>query len=260
MTLPKLCTVLLTAALAVAITEPAAAQDEVEGVRAKRFRVGGDRDLQYVLIGSPGELTVPDEGYKLLVVLPGGDGSADFSPFVQRIWKHALDENYFVIQLIAPKWNNKQRIVWPTAKAKERGMKTSTEAFVAKTVAEVQSRTKVDQRHIFAMGWSSGGPAAYAASVADDSPITGTLAAMSVFHPHSMADLAAAEGHAYYILHSEADQVCPYRMAKRASEQLTSHGATTKLVTYAGGHGWQGDVYGNIRAGIGWLEEQAATP
>ena len=236
------------------------AQDDLADVRTKRFRVGGDRNLQYVLIGAKGDLVTPKDGYKLLVVMPGGDGSAEFTPFVKRIWKYALDDSYFIVQLVAPKWNNRQRIVWPTDESPERGMETSTEDFLAKVVAELQGRTKIDSNHIFTLAWSSGGPAAYAASVAKDSPVTGTFAAMSVFKPKSMGDLAGAKDHAYFILHSPADQVCPFRMAEEASQVLDENGAATKLVTYEGGHGWRGDVFGNISNGIAWLEQQTAKP
>ena len=46
-----------------------------------------------------------DEGFKLLLVLPGGDGSADFNPFVRRIHKNALDGSYVVAELVAPAWS-----------------------------------------------------------------------------------------------------------------------------------------------------------
>jgi predicted esterase len=231
-------------------------QDDIADVRSKRFRMDGDRNLQYELIGAPGELTTPEDGYKLLVVLPGGDGGADFTPFVKRIWKYSLDDSYFIVQLIAPEWNKNQRVVWPTKELPETGMKTSTEEFLFGAVAELQSRTKINDKHIFALGWSSGGPAAYATSVTEGSPLTGTFAAMSVFKPSAMGDLAGAKGHAYYLLHSQNDQVCPFRMAEEAAKVLQEHGAKTKLVTYEGGHGWQGDVFGNIRAGVAWLEQQ----
>jgi predicted esterase len=232
------------------------AQDDLADVRSKRIRLDGHPKLQYELIGAAGELTTPEHGYKVLVVLPGGDGSGDFTPFVKRMWKHALSDEYFVIQPIAPKWNNKQQVVWPTEKLPERGMKTSTEEFIRLAVEDLAKKTKLDERHVFALGWSSGGPAVYAASVADNSPITGTFAAMSVFKPAQMDDLERANGQAYYLLHSADDQVCPYRFAEQAVRTLSEHGAKTKLATYDGGHGWQGDVYGNLRAGIDWLEEQ----
>jgi predicted esterase len=44
-----------------------------------------------------------------------------------------------------------------------------------------------------------------------------------------------------------------------AKNQLSKAGAAVTLTDYAGGHGWQGDVFGNIRSGIEWLEQPAAT-
>jgi predicted esterase len=246
--------VLLVAVLPCAVL----AQDEDEtGVRAKRYRIDDNPKLQYELIGSSAPPKVPAEGYKLLVVLPGGDGSAEFNPFVKRIWQNSLDEEYLVIQLIAPKWSTPQEVVWPTKGLKAKRMKVSTEEFIAKAVADVAKRVKIDTRHTFALGWSSGGPAAYTASVTPDSPIRGVLAAMSVFKPDSMPALKEAKDRAYYILHSPEDQVCPFRMAEAAASELREQGAKTTLVTYEGGHGWQGDLYGNIRRGMEWLEENS---
>ena len=41
-----------------------------------------------------------------------------------------------------------------------------------------------------------------------------------------------------------------------ARKQLTAAGAKVKLQTYEGGHGWHGDPFEMIRAGIDWLESQ----
>jgi predicted esterase len=49
--------------------------------------------------------------------------------------------------------------------------------------------------------------------------------------------------------------VCPYRMAEQARDKLTENGAKVRLETYEGGHGWRGDVFGDIRAGVEWLEK-----
>jgi predicted esterase len=47
-------------------------------------------------------------------------------------------------------------------------------------------------------------------------------------------------------------------MAERARDELRGLGAKTELRTYDGGHGWHGDVYGEIRRGIAWLEANHA--
>jgi hypothetical protein len=183
----------------------------LEDIRSKKF-TSKPETLQYLLIAAAGKLDTPDEGYKLLVVLPGGDGSEDFLPFVKRIYKHALSDEYLVLQLLAPKWNNRQQIVWP---------------------------------------------AAYAASLSKNTPVTGSFVAMSVFKPRQLPDLGRAKGKRYYILHSPEDEVCPYRMAVSAREELREHGAAVELTEYPGGHGWRGNVFGNIRTGIDWLEANA---
>ena len=43
-----------------------------------------------------------------------------------------------------------------------------------------------------------------------------------------------------------------------ARDQLAAKGAKTTLATYEGGHGWHGDVFGEIRTGVQWLEANAA--
>lgn len=232
------------------------AQEDIADVRSKKFTLD-NRKLQYYLIGSKEKRKAPEDGYKLLVVMPGGDGSADFLPFVKRIYKHALDDDYLIVQLIAPKWNRQQQIVWPVARDNVRGMKVPLEDFVAQAVADVAGRTRINDKQVHSLSWSSGGPAAYAISLAEDTPVKGSLVAMSVYKPANMPDLAVAEGKPYYLLHSPEDRVCPFRFAKQAQSELSENGAVVELATYDGGHGWLGDVYGNIRRGIKWLEEHS---
>ncbi len=87
--------------------------------------------------------------------------------------------------------------------------------------------------------------------------ITGSLIAMSVFKPDRLP-LKSARGHAYFLYHSPEDKVCPFRFAEQAQAALTRNGAAVQFATYAGGHGWLGDVCGGLRAGIAWLENNHA--
>ena len=41
-----------------------------------------------------------------------------------------------------------------------------------------------------------------------------------------------------------------------AQAKLSKAGGAVTLVTYEGGHGWHGDVFGTIRAGFEWLEKE----
>jgi predicted esterase len=233
----------------------AIAQDEIEGVRAAKRSLGPK--LDYFLIGSTEKLKTPKDGYKLLIVMPGGDGSADFQPFIKNIYKNALDPDYLVIQLVAPKWTANQGITWPTAKDKVTGKKMPVEQFIAGTVEDVKKRTRIDPRHVYTLSWSSGGPAAYAASLHKTTPITGSFVAMSVFFQGQLPSLEAAKGKSYYIYHSPEDNVCKYPIAVRARDTLKEAGATVEFVEYTGGHGWHGDIFGDISSGIEWLESQA---
>src|SRR5262245_53655557 len=64
---------------------------DVADVPAKDILIGGDEKQRYFLIGLS-DKPAPKEGYRLLVVLPGGDGGIDFHAFIKRIHKNALPE------------------------------------------------------------------------------------------------------------------------------------------------------------------------
>lgn len=224
-------------------------------VESKELRAGNDQDKQYFLIAPP-NAKVPAGGHALLLILPGGDGAAGFNPFCQRIAANACPDGFIVAQLVAKQWNDKQEIIWPTATNKVPGQRFTTEQFIDTVIADVKAKHKIDDKRIYALGWSSGGPAVYAATLKKDSPIDGAFVAMSVFNPRFLPPLDAAKGKAFYIFHSPEDKMCPMRMAEAAEKQLAVKGATTTLVKYDGGHGWHGDVFTNVRTGLDWLEKQ----
>jgi predicted esterase len=219
----------------------------------------GDRDKRFFLIGHENRTNPPD-GYRLLLVLPGGDGSADFHPFVRRIHQNALSGNYLVAQLVSKQWTPGQfeKLVWPTKINRWQGMRFSTEEFVDSVIGDIKRTHKIDPRHIYSLSWSSGGPAAYAVSLQKSTMVKGSFVAMSVFKPAQLPPLDAAKRHAYYILHSPQDFI-PIAMAKTARDRLGNYGASVRLQTYKGGHGWHGDVFGMIRTGMAWLEQPTST-
>jgi predicted esterase len=222
---------------------------------AEEIRLDGDVQRRYVLIGPKADAPEPADGWRLLVVLPGGDGSADFRPFVTRMLTSALPDEYLVAQVIAPRWrDDEDRVVWPTALLPDPAAAFTTESFVAAVVRDVSARRRIDARRVFALGWSSGGPPCYASSLAEDSPVRGAFVAMSVFKPELLPPLERAKGRAYYILHSPQDFIA-MRFPEAARDALRAAGAKVELATYAGGHGWHGDVSGMIRTGVRWLEE-----
>ena len=75
--------------------------DEFAGLYSHDRLIDDDDKQRYFLIGREG-VKAPRSGYKLLLVLPGGAGNADFNAFVKRIHMNVLEEDYLVAQLVAP--------------------------------------------------------------------------------------------------------------------------------------------------------------
>src|SRR5262249_9448924 len=165
------------------------------------LRAGKDQKKRYFLIGPAKDARAPEGGYGLIVVVPGGPGTADFHPFVKRIFKNAVPTGYLVAQPGAVKWQNDQDVVWPQALVKAEGMKFTTEEFVEAVIDDVAKRHKLDPSRVFTLTWSSSGPAAYAVSLTSKK-VAGSFVAMSVFNPKYLPDLEGAKGHAYYLYHS----------------------------------------------------------
>ena len=229
------------------------AQDDIADVPSQDLTVERHSKQRYFLIGPDADGEAPQQGYSLLLVLPGGDGSAEFNPFIRRIYRNALPEKKFLVaQLVAVESKNKNQVVWPTVKSKDPKQTFTTETFIANVVKEIKAKHKINDAEVFTLSWSSGGPAAYAASMIKDTPIRGSLVAMSVFFP-GQVNLPNAKGQKYFLLQSPDDKVTKYVHASNAKQALEKAGATVMLNDYAGGHGWHGDVFGNIREGIEWL-------
>lgn len=229
---------------------------DVADVPAEDLLVNSNERMRYFRIGPRKDAEAPDGGYKLVVIMPGGDGSAQFHPFVRRLYQNSLGDDYLAVQPVAFKWNDRQQIVWPTRTNPVEGQKFSTEEFVENVIQDVSKTYPINKDFIFTLSWSSSGPAAYALSLAEKTSVTGSYIAMSVFKPDTLPPLKQADGHAYFLDHSPQDRICPFRMAEAAEEQLKERGASVMLNTYEGGHGWRGNVYGRVTQGIGWLEKQ----
>jgi dienelactone hydrolase len=228
--------------------------DDAAAPPVEDLHANDDANMHYFLIG-PRSKTPPEEGYRLLLVLPGGDGGVDFADFIKSIATDGMSKQYLVAQLVAPKWDKSEQIVWPTEANRAMKPPVASEAFIDAVVAEVGKRHKLDARHVYALGWSSGGPAVYAAAMRAKTPLTGAFVAMSVYKPAELPPAANAKGRAFYILHSPEDFI-KMTFPENARKQLTAAGAKVKLQTYSGGHGWHGDVFGMIRTGVEWLESQ----
>ena len=220
-----------------------------------------DDMAKYILYrGGKTQAEPPEKGYMLLLILPGGDGSADFQGFCENIARNSTNESFLVAQLIAPVWNKakSEKNVWPTRGSKYKEVRFTTEEQAALVLKDIRQQHPIDETQIYSLSWSSGGPAAYAMSLAKEVPIAGSLIAMSVYKPQQLPSRKAAKGKAYYLLHSPQDSI-QMRFPETAKQQLEAAGARVMLQTYEGGHGWHGDVFGNIRRGIDWLQDRRET-
>lgn len=240
-------------------TAPEDPLKEVADIPANDLRIATNKKMRYFLIGPREGATVPQGGFKLVIVLPGGDGSEKFHPFVRRLYKNAMSNQFLVAQPVAFKWRPNQEIVWPTRKHSVEGQEFATEDFVEAVVLDVATQYRLDKKSIYTLSWSSGGPAAYAIALAKDTPVTGSYIAMSVFKPESLPPLEGARGRAFFIDHSPTDHNCAFSMAENAKTLLKKSGANVRFNTYEGGHGWHGDVFGRVRGGIEWLQRSAAS-
>ena len=233
-----------------ALQEP----EDVKDVSSQRYFANGDNNELYRLVGLSKDAPVPAAGYKLLVVLPGGDGSEDFRWFVQRIKKNALPVDVLIAQLVAPKWSAEQAksIVWPTRKTPAPGMKFPTEQFIDDVIADVGKKTRIDAANVCTFAWSSSGPAVYTHAATAKTHIRGAFIAMSIFRPGDLPDTAILKDRRFFIYHSPQDFI-KIQQAKDAVDFLTSNGSHVKMQEYQGGHGWRGNMYADIGTGVGWL-------
>lgn len=234
-----------------------ALQEDVADVPAAEHLVARDERKKYLLIGPGKDVAPPAAGYGLVLVLPGGDGGAGFQPFVKRIWKNAAPKDVLFAQLRAVEWTPGQfkTVVWPTAASRVTGMKFTTEAYAREVVEEIGTARRIDPARTFVMGWSSGGPPAYAIAASQERFVAGALIAMSVFRELGL-DLASAKGQRFWLYHSKEDAVCPFPLAERAKAALEKAGARAALAEYEGGHGWTGPVFRDLKTGFEWLESR----
>ena len=239
---------------------PDAAAPAAPAAPAERRTAAAHERMEYFEIGPPADAEGPEDGFGLVLVLPGGDGGPDFLPWVRTLYRESAPEGFLFAELIAPDWTggDENRVVWPTSVLKQEGMGFTTEAFVDAVVADIAGRRTIDPAKVFTLSWSSGGPAAYVASF-DSERVKGSFVAMSVFREDWLPPLDAAAGQLYYLYQSPDDAVTPFGHAERAAAVLKKAGAEVELKRYPGGHGWQSpDRLEHVREGLSWLTERAA--
>ncbi|MBL8692545.1 MAG: hypothetical protein JNJ88_00450 [Planctomycetes bacterium] len=233
-------------------------EDALEKLQVEDLRCGKNERQRYFLIRPAKEVKAPKEGFGLLLVLPGGDGSAEFHGFVKTIAAYAAGDQFLVAQLVAPKWKPEQVPVWPTRPSPLPKAEFTTEEFVKSVVAEVAKSQKIDASRVYQLCWSSSGPAGYVMATEEKTPIRGSIIAMSVFHGKEIAKIQKSKGRPFFLLHSPEDTTCPIRLAEEAETALTKAGAVVTFERYSGGHGWTFPVHPTLRRALAWLDEKRA--
>jgi len=238
------------------VTQPDAeskADADVADVPAVNFAAEYDNQKRYTLIGLRKD--EPSTPYKVLVVLPGGDGQAGSRDFLRRVYKNSLSPEWVLVQVIAPRWDAAQadEVVWPTRLTPYAGAAFNTETLLEAVLADLKGRTKIDPQQVYLMAWSSGGPAAYTMMMGEQTPFKGALIAMSVMQRAKPSDWAKTKDRRFWLYQSPDDNVTPMKHAEDSAAMLKRNGARVELATYPGGHGWQGEVYPAIKSALDWL-------
>ncbi|HEX5054419.1 MAG TPA: carbohydrate binding domain-containing protein [Planctomycetota bacterium] len=195
----------------------------------------------------------------LVVVLPGGDGSREFLPWVENALLAQRPDDCTGVLVTAVKWQGDQQIIWPTASSKVPGMQYATDEYVRAVVAAVEKDLPIDPARRVLVAWSSSGPAVYPMLVAKDALFARGYVAMSVW-PHDLGDLGAAKGRRFVLDQSPDDKVTPFRCVREAFDALTKAGAVVRLSTYQGGHGWNDNPLPRIEEGLRWLLSDEPAP
>jgi predicted esterase len=241
--------------------EEKAKREEAEAVKGdddcptEDLRAKPHERMRYLLHGPMKGAKEPKEGRPLVLVLPGGTGEATFARFVRNLLRRALPQGALVAQPVAVKWRADQKVVWPSERSKVADMAFATEEFLDAVVADASKKRKVDATRVFALAWSSSGPATYAAVLREKTPICGSFIAMAVFVPDKLPALKHAKGRPFFLYQSPQDETTKFHFAEKAKEALAKEGAVVELRSYDGGHGWTGDTMEDVRHGMVFLEK-----
>lgn len=226
---------------------------DLADVPALDLRIADDEMKRYFLIGNAESPSPRAAGRRVLVVLPGGDGSAAFSPFIRRIYQRTLNDEWIIAQIVAPKWGRGQNVIWPKQSQPFPAARFSTEQFIDDVIDNVATRCLIDHSEVYVLAWSSSGPAAYSIALRDNPRIAGAFIAMSVFNADEYSKPASTPAHGFYLLQSPEDKITPFKHAEAARDFLASLGAKVELTQYAGGHGWHGKPFEMLSEGVNWL-------
>ncbi|MHC4844763.1 MAG: alpha/beta hydrolase [Planctomycetota bacterium] len=226
-------------------------------VVATEHRVDDDEQRTWFLIAS--RSLKRTEHRKLVLVLPGGSGQArSFLPWLMGLARQMHEEHVFAV-ISAPRWSAQQAesITWVSAWWMERFSEAEfpTEQLIRDVYVHARKLGAVRVDKTFLWGWSSSGPAVYAAALEGEAPYDGAYINSSVYRPERL-DLRRARNRRFYLQQGRDDTVTEPRWAELAAEQLQDAGAKVKLDLIDGGHGFGKNHAGNVQAALEWLAKR----
>jgi predicted esterase len=238
------------------------AQEIDKSVMTEERTVGGDGMKRYFLIRHRVEPAEAPKEHGLLLILPGGSGSAEFLPFCANIiTAQGTPRDFIVAQLVAPVWGkiDDSTVIWPSKAFPSKEARFTSEEFVEAVIRDVGERHPIHDGWVFTLGWSSSGHVPYSSSF-QNPRIRGSFIAMSRFQPAWFENSVNAKGKRYYFWHSPDDAVCPYAESELAASFLQKAGASTLLKSYKGGHGWAPFTFyaDRIKEAIEWFRASEA--
>ena len=109
--------------------------------------------------------------------------------------------------------------------------------------------------------WLNGMVSNDVAALTPEPARSGCYAALLTPQGRIVADLHVLHrGEAYWLEQSPEDPITTFDHAEKAKTTLEKLGAKVHLESYEGGHGWHGDLFGRLKRGFAWLEENHAPP
>ena len=214
--------------------------------------------MRYFLLGPRAAVEPPSDGYKLVVVMPGGNGGVAFQPLVRRLLYYAMTDEFIVAEPVA--FSQGVAIIWPTRfHDREIGQTPPvfTEDFVESVIQDVGRRHHVDRRFVFTLAWNSSVPAAYAIALQSSTAVTGSYISMIVFPTEWPGSLAEAKGRPFLLAHALQDGHGRFTWSEQAMQQLTGAGAIVKSTDRDSTNARHGLDYDQVSEGLKWLVSQA---
>lgn len=183
----------------------------------------------------------PDAFWPLIMALHGGSGSGR-----RFVWSLLREARSYGAVLVTPTsigetWNLHE----PEADA----------ANLARILAEVSARWRVDLDRSLLTGMSDGGTFTYLAGLGAGRPFSRLAPVAAAWHPVllAMADDVALQGLPIRIVHGARDRMFAVELARQAAAGLEAAGARVELQVISDlGHAWPREI---VRGLIGWLNE-----